>query len=127
LAFGIIAIRSEISSWYRIQEMFRFGSFHMYGIIGSAVLTGMISLWIIRRLGLKDKEGRTLRVEGRDPGWRRYLYGGILFGLGWGLVGACPGPIYALIGSGFLSVAVVLLGALLGTFAYGLLYRRLPH
>jgi uncharacterized membrane protein YedE/YeeE len=127
VAFGIIAIRSEISSWYRIQEMFRFGSFHMYGIIGSAVLTGMVSLWLIRRLGLKDGQGRLLGVEGYGPGWRRYIYGGAIFGLGWGLVGACPGPIYALIGSGFLSVAVVLLGALLGTFTYGLLQRRLPH
>lgn len=127
VAFGIVAIRSEISSWYRIQEMFRFGSFHMYGVIGSAVLTGMISLWLIRRLGLKDKQGRPLEVVGYGPGWRRYIYGGTLFGLGWGLVGACPGPIYALIGSGFLSVAVVLLGALLGTFTYGLLHRRLPH
>lgn len=127
VAFGVIAIRSEISSWYRIQEMFRFGSFHMYGVIGSAVLTGMVSLWIIRRLSLKDKQGRALGVAGYEPGWRRYIYGGVVFGLGWGLVGACPGPIYALIGSGFLSVAVVLLGALLGTFTYGLLRKRLPH
>lgn len=125
--FGIVAIRSEIASWYRIYEMFRFESFHMYGVIGSAIAVGALSLWVIRRLGLKDAEGKPLSVRPADPGRYRYIYGGIVFGLGWGLVGACPGPIYALLGSGFVNILFVFAGALLGTYVYGLVQRKLPH
>ncbi|MCS7194646.1 MAG: YeeE/YedE thiosulfate transporter family protein [Meiothermus sp.] len=117
--FGFLAIRSEIASWYRIYEMFRFESFHMYGIIGSAVLTGALCLRLLRRWGLEMRPS--------EPGRYRYLLGGLVFGLGWGLVGACPGPIYALLGSGVAGAGVVFLGALLGTYAYGWLQRRLPH
>ncbi|WP_027882773.1 DUF6691 family protein [Meiothermus rufus] len=125
--FGFVAIRSEIASWYRIYEMFRFESFHMYGVIGSAVLTGALSLLLLRRLGLRSTDGEPLAVRPAEPGRYRYLLGGLVFGLGWGLVGACPGPIYALLGSGHAGALVILLGALLGTYAYGLVQRRLPH
>ncbi|WP_233498283.1 DUF6691 family protein [Meiothermus sp. QL-1] len=119
VAFGFVAVRSEIVSWYRIYEMFHFASFHMYGVIGSAVLTGALSLWVLRRWGY------SLRPP--EPGRYRYALGGLAFGLGWGLVGACPGPIYALLGSGVAGALVVFLGALLGTYLYGLLQRWLPH
>ncbi len=125
--FGIVAIRSEIASWYRIYEMFRLESFHMYGIMGSAVLTAALSLWLLRRLGVKSPTGQALFVRPPDPGRSRYLLGGLVFGLGWGLVGACPGPIYALLGSGFAGALAILLGALLGTYVYGLVQPRLPH
>jgi len=127
--FGLVAIRSEIASWYRIYEMFRFESFHMYGVIGSAVLTALLSLWLLQRLGIRSRNGEPLRVRPADPGPYRYRYvlGGVVFGLGWGLVGACPGPIYALLGSGYAGAAVILLGALLGTYVYGLVQQRLPH
>jgi uncharacterized membrane protein YedE/YeeE len=125
--FGLVAIRSEIASWYRIYEMFRFESFHMYGVIGSAVLTALLSLWLLRRLGVKSREGEPLHVRPPDPGRYRYVLGGVVFGLGWGLVGACPGPIYALLGSGYAGAGVILLGALLGTYVYGRVQQRLPH
>jgi uncharacterized membrane protein YedE/YeeE len=125
--FGFVALRSEIASWYRIYEMFRFESFHMYGVIGSAVLTAALSLWLLGRLGIQSSDGEPLRVRPPDPGRYRYLLGGAVFGLGWGLVGACPGPIYALLGSGFVGALVILLGALLGTYVYGMVQRKLPH
>lgn len=124
--FGLVAIRSEIASWYRIYEMFRFESFHMYGVIGSAVVTAALSLALLRKLGI-TRDSQPLHVRPADPGRYRYLLGGAVFGLGWGLVGACPGPIYALLGSGYAGAAVILLGALLGTYAYGVLQRHLPH
>lgn len=127
IVFGFIAIKSEISSWYRIYEMFRFESFHMYGVIGSAVVVGALSLLLLRRLGLKSLTGEELSVKPKESGRYRYILGGVVFGLGWGLVGACPGPIYALMGSGFAGAIVIFLGALLGTYMYGLLQRRLPH
>lgn len=127
IAFGIVAIKSEISSWYRIYEMFRFESFHMYGVIGSAVVVGALSLLIMRRFGIKSLNGEEVSVQPRETGRYRYILGGTVFGLGWGLVGACPGPIYALMGSGFAGAVVIFLGALLGTYVYGLVQRRLPH
>lgn len=125
--FGVVAIRPEIASWYRIYEMFRFESFHMYGVIGSAVLTAALSLWLLRRLGVRSLEGEPLSVRPPDPGRYRYILGGVVFGLGWGLVGACPGPIYALLGSGYAGALLILLGALLGTYVYGVVQSRLPH
>ncbi|MGH7539580.1 MAG: DUF6691 family protein [Gemmatimonadota bacterium] len=129
LAFGIVLVKSEVVSWFRIQEMFRFQSFHMYGIIGSAILVGMLSLALIRRFGIRDVEGREVRVSPKE--WRgrntRYWLGGTLFGLGWALTGACPGPIYALIGTGATVFLAVLFSALLGTWVYAALRPRLPH
>ena len=125
--FGVILTKAEVLSWYRIYEMFRFESFHMYGIIGSAVVLGIIFIQIIIRIGLKSKDGNEIIVEEKEKGWKRYIIGGIIFGLGWALVGACPGPIFILIGAGFYPFLVVLAGALLGTFCYGLLKDKLPH
>jgi uncharacterized protein len=125
--FGIVLTKSEAVSWYRIYEMFQFQSFHMYGIIGVAVVTGIIGIQIIKRKNIKDIEGLPIMIVEKERGNARYWIGGTLFGLGWGLVGACPGPIFILLGAGFLPVVLVLIGALLGTFLYGLLKDRLPH
>jgi len=125
--FGFIAIRSEIIAWYRIQEMFRFDAFHMYGVIGSAVLVAFVSLRVMRAVGATALDGSRIDYPVKEPGVSRYLLGGTAFGLGWGLVGACPGPILALIGAGMPAFLVVLFGALLGTLTYGALRRFLPH
>jgi uncharacterized membrane protein YedE/YeeE len=125
--FGIVLTKSEAVSWYRIYEMFQFESFHMYGIIMVAVLTGVIGIQIIKKYKLKDYSGTPIHIADKEPGTVRYLLGGIIFGLGWALVGSCPGPIFILIGAGFTSVILVLLGALLGTFLYGILKEKLPH
>lgn len=125
--FGIVLTKSEAVSWYRIYEMFQFQSFHMYGIIGVAVFTGIIGIQIIKRYHIKDIQGKPIVIADKEKGSFRYWVGGLFFGLGWALVGACPGPIFILIGAGFWSVAVILLGAMLGTFIYGLLKDKLPH
>ncbi|WP_026706532.1 DUF6691 family protein [Flavobacterium soli] len=125
--FGIVLTKSEAVSWYRIYEMFQFQSFHMYGIIGVAVFTGIIGIQIIKRKNIKDIEGNPIIIADKEKGSFRYWVGGLFFGLGWALVGACPGPIFILIGAGFWSVAVILLGAMIGTFIYGLLKDKLPH
>lgn len=126
--FGFILIRAEVISWFRIQEMFRFQDFHMYGIIGSAIMVGMISIMIIKKFKLKDIHGRPIVIEPKDPNQMyRYSIGGLLFGFGWALTGACPGPIFALIGSGISVFIVVLLSAIAGTLTYGLVQNRLPH
>lgn len=125
--FGIVMSKSEAISWYRIQEMFRFQSFHMYGIIGSALVFGIVLIQIIKRFGLKSVEGSAINLAPKDFSVPRYLFGGIFFGLGWALTGACPGPIFVLIGQGYLAFLVVLASAVLGTFVYGLLRERLPH
>lgn len=127
IVFGIIMYKSEAASWFRIFEMFNFQSFHMYGIIGSALFLGVIGVQLIKRKNIKSFSGREIHFAPKDKGFSRYMYGGIIFGLGWALAGACPGPIYVLIGAGFAPVLVVLLGALLGTFIYGLLQKKLPH
>jgi uncharacterized membrane protein YedE/YeeE len=126
---GIVFTKSEVISWFRIQEMFRFQSFHMYGIIGSAVAVGAISVALMKRLGLRSVGGESIRIEGKPTAGRNYRYwiGGSLFGLGWGLLGACPGPIYALIGNGVSVAILALFGALAGAWMYGLLAPRLPH
>ena len=125
--FGIVLTKSEAVSWYRIFEMFRFESFHMYGIIGVAFFTGLLSVQFFKRTGTKDIDGKTISIPDKENGSFRYWIGGLLFGLGWALVGSCPGPIFILIGAGFFPVVIVLLGALLGTFFYGLVKDKLPH
>lgn len=128
IAFGIILVKSEAVSWFRIQEMFRFGSFHMYGILGSAVLVAGLSVALIRRIGLRDPSGRPARVEPKGSGrTKSRLLGGLVFGCGWGLLGACPGPIYALIGTGVTVLIVALASAVLGAWSYSHLRTRLPH
>jgi|SRR5690625_175234 len=125
--FGIIMYKSEAASWFRIYEMFQFGSFHMYGIIGSAVIIGVIGVQLIKRKDLKAVGNQPVQLNPKDRTIVRYLVGGIIFGLGWALGGACPGPMFVLFGAGFSSLLVVIAGAILGTFLYGVLRRKLPH
>ncbi len=125
--FGIVMFKSEAASWFRIYEMFRFESFHMYGIIGSALVLGVIGIQIIKRGNFKPLGGGEMSLAPKDMGITRYLVGGTIFGLGWALSGACPGPMYVLLGAGFPAILLVIGGALLGTFVYGLLRSRLPH
>lgn len=125
--FGIVLVKSEAVSWYRIYEMFRFEAFHMYGIIGSAVVTGIVLLFIAKKLNLKNTEGTPMRVPPKNKGLIRYIAGGTMFGLGWALCGACPGPMYILVGTGVFSMLIVILAAIFGTFVYGLLKAKLPH
>ncbi len=125
--FGIIMFKSEAASWFRIYEMFHFASFHMYGIFASAVVLGIIGIQIIKRKNIEPLDGSKMSLEPKNKSVARYLLGGIIFGLGWALAGVCPGPIYVLIGAGFISILVVILGALTGTFLYGLLKENLPH
>jgi uncharacterized protein len=125
--FGIVLTKSEAVSWYRIYEMFQFQSFHMYGIIMVAVLTGFLGIQLIKKFNIKDYSGEPICIEDKEPSTLRYLIGGLIFGLGWALVGSCPGPIFILIGAGFTTVIFVLIGALLGTFLYGVLQDKLPH
>ena len=125
--FGIIMIKSEAASWYRIQEMFRFQSFHMYGIIGTAVILGVLSVAIIKKFQLKDNSGKPMVFEEKENGWKQYLFGGTIFGFGWALTGACPGPMFVTIGYGYLVMIFVVISALLGTFCYGLIKDKLPH
>lgn len=127
IIFGIVMYKSEAASWFRIYEMFQFGSFHMYGIMGSAVVIGMIGVQWLKKKNVKALDGTSLSLTPKDKGVKRYLFGGIIFGLGWGLVGACPGPMYTLVGAGFVSIFLILLGAIIGTFFYGLLKGKLPH
>ncbi len=126
LLFGIAFVKAEIISWYRIQEMFRLHSFHMYGVIGTAVAVGMLSIWIIKKFKIKTLQGETVVFHDKQFHWGNVI-GGILFGLGWAITGACPGPLFAQIGSGFLAVIVTLLSAIAGTWVYGLVHEKLPH
>lgn len=125
--FGIVLTKCEAVSWYRIYEMFYFQSFHMYGIIGVAVATGTIGIQIIKKYQLKNIENEPITIPEKEKGAFRYWIGGLFFGLGWALVGCCPGPIFILIGAGFWPAILVLLGALLGTFIYGVFKDNLPH
>jgi uncharacterized membrane protein YedE/YeeE len=126
--FGVVLIKSEVVSWFRIYEMFRFQSVHMYAIIGSAVVTAGVSLQIITRLRLRSRDGDAIVIPPKEMGrGTRYWLGGIIFGLGWGIIGACPGPLLALIGGGVSVLWVALLGALAGTWMYGAMRDRLPH
>ena len=126
LIFGVILTKSEVISWYRIYEMFRFESFHMYGVIGSAVILGIIAIQLINRFKMKDVDGNPIVIQPKAKNKWAPLLGGTIFGCGWAMTGACPGPIYILIGNGFLMFIVVLLSAILGTFVYGLLDGKLP-
>jgi uncharacterized membrane protein YedE/YeeE len=126
--FGITLFKSEAASWFRIYEMFQFQSFHMYGIIGSALLFGMLFTFLLKRSNAKSLlDGKPLVIPDKDKSWKRYLYGGTLFGIGWALTGACPGPLFVLLGAGFIPVLVVIAAALIGTYAYGALRSKLPH
>lgn len=124
--FGIILVKAEIISWFRIQEMFRLQSFHMYGVIGSAVVVGIISVWIIKQLKVKTIDGESIEFSNKSFN-KGQIYGGLLFGIGWAITGACPGPIFAQIGTGASVVIVTLISAIAGTWTYGLLRNKLPH
>ncbi len=126
LLFGIILVKSEVISWYRIQEMFRLQSFHMFGTIGSAVLTGIISIWLIKKFNVKTFGGDKIYLPSKTFN-KGQIYGGLLFGFGWAITGACPGPLFAQIGSGFGVVIVTLISAIAGTWLYGLFKEKLPH
>jgi uncharacterized protein len=126
ILFGIVFVKAEIISWFRIQEMFRLDSFHMYGVIGSAIVVGMLSIQLIRRFNIKTLSGETVHIMPKTFN-KGQIYGGFIFGLGWALTGACPGPLFAQIGSGYLVVIITLLSAIAGTWTYGALRARLPH
>jgi len=127
IIFGIVLVKSEAVSWYRIYEMFKFQSFHMYGIIGTAIATGILLLLVSKRLNVKNIEGKLLSVPKKDKSFLRYVIGGILFGLGWALSGACPGPMYILVGTGAFSMLIVIAAAMFGTYIYGIIKDKLPH
>lgn len=126
--FGAVLLEAEVISWFRVQEMFRFQAFHMYGIIASAVLVAGVSLEVLRRMQLRDREGAAIALPPKTMGTGiRYLAGGSMFGVGWALTGACPGPLVALVGAGVPVMLVAIASALAGTWTYGLLRPRLPH
>ena len=126
IIFGIVFVKAEIVSWFRIQEMFRLQSFHMYGIIGSAIAVGMISVWLIKKNKIKTIYGEPIVISEKKFN-KGQVYGGLIFGLGWAVTGACPGPLFAQIGTGATVIAVTLLSAIAGTWVYGLLREKLPH
>ncbi|HHJ49496.1 MAG TPA: YeeE/YedE family protein [Phaeodactylibacter sp.] len=125
--FGMTLYKSEAVSWFRIFEMFHFQSFHMYGIIFSAVAFGIVGEQLIKRLHLHNIKGQELNVPPKAPQYKRYIFGGIIFGLGWAMAGVCPGPMFILLGAGYTVLVVFLASAMLGTFVYGLLRNKLPH
>ncbi|MER3376100.1 MAG: YeeE/YedE thiosulfate transporter family protein [Allomuricauda sp.] len=124
---GVVLYKSEAASWFRIYEMFQFDSFHMYGIIGSALAVGIVLVYWIKKSKVKSFSGETITILDKEKSIARYILGGTLFGLGWALAGACPGPIYILVGAGYWPIVIVLVGALMGAFAYGVLRSKLPH
>ena len=126
MIFGLVFIKAEIVSWYRIQEMFLFDSFHMYGVIGSAVLTGMLSVFIIKKLGLKTIYGEKAVLKDKVFN-KGQIFGGLIFGLGWAITGACPGPMYAQIGAGYYAIGVTVLSAIAGVWVYGRFREKIPH
>lgn len=125
--FGILMYKSEASSWFRIYEMFNFQSFHMFGLMGTALATGLILVQIIKRKNVKDIDNKAIVIPDKEKSFTRYAVGGMIFGLGWALAGACPGPIFVLTGAGYLPMIVVLASAVAGTWIYGLLKDKLPH
>lgn len=126
ILFGIILVKAEVISWFRIQEMFHLQSFHMYGVIGSAVVVGIISVFLIKKFKLKSLDGEAIKLEPKKFN-KGQIYGGLTFGLGWALTGACPGPLFAQIGTGALVIIVTLLSAIAGTWVYGRFRDKLPH
>lgn len=126
LIFGVVLVKAEVISWFRIQEMFRLQSFHMYGVIGTAVAVGIISVWLIKKFNLKTIHGETIQFHPKKFN-KGQIIGGLIFGLGWALTGACPGPLFAQIGTGALVVSVVLASAVAGTWVYGYIREKLPH
>lgn len=127
IVFGIVMAKSEAFSWYRIQEMFRFQAFHMYGIIGTAVVLGVIDVALIKKFGIRDFAGNPIVFHPKDKSYPRYLLGGTIFGLGWALSGACPGPMVVNIGYGYITFVIVFAFALFGTFFYAVIKDKLPH
>jgi len=125
--FGITMYKAETASWFRIVEMFQFQSFHMYGFIGAALIIGIIGTRLLKRQKVKDVEGRPIVMHPKEKSVSRYLFGGIAFGLGWALIGACPGPVFVLLGAGTYSMLIVIASALTGTWLYGILRNKLPH
>jgi len=125
--FGVILSKGEIISWYRIYEMFWFESFHMYGVIGSAVVIGILGVQLIKRYDAKSIEGQVIEILPKKKSIYRYLIGGTIFGLGWAMTGACPGPMFILLGKGIYAIFIVIIGAIFGTFMYGILSKYLPH
>ena len=126
IVFGIVFVKAEIISWFRIQEMFKLQSFHMYGVIGTAVTVGIISVAIIKKAKLKSIEKEEISITPKTFN-KGTIIGSLLFGFGWAMTGACPGPLFAHIGAGFTSVAITLTSAILGTWVYGFFKERLPH
>ncbi len=126
MIFGIIFVKAEIISWFRIQEMFRLQAFHMYGVIGSAVVVGAISVWVIKKFGIKTTYGENIQFNDKIFN-KGQIYGGLIFGFGWAITGACPGPLFAQIGTGFTVIIVTLLSAIAGTWTYGKFRDQLPH
>lgn len=126
ILFGIVFVKAEVISWFRIQEMFRFQSFHMYGIIGSAVTVGMISVFFIKKFNIKTIYGEPIKISPKTFN-KGQIYGGLIFGFGWAMTGACPGPLFAQIGTGATVIAITLLSAIAGTWVYGKLRDKLPH
>lgn len=128
MAFGFVMIKSEAASWYRIMEMFHFQAFHMFGIMMSAIATGLTGVLLLKRYGrLLTLDGEEIVIPSKEAGRYNYLFGGLIFGLGWGVIGLCPGPIFSLVGMGSIGALAALAGALHGTWLYGLIKNRLPH
>lgn len=127
IMFGIVMAKSEAISWFRIQEMFRFQSFHMFGIIMTAVALGLVSVYLIKKFELKDQNRNPIIFYKKEMSWRKYLIGGTIFGMGWALTGACPGPIFVNIGYGYMGMIIVAIAALAGTYLYGIFKNKLPH
>ncbi|MDB4297809.1 YeeE/YedE family protein [Flavobacteriaceae bacterium] len=127
MVFGITMYKSEAASWFRIFEMFNFQAFHMYGIIGTALAFGVLVTQSIKKFNIKNFHGNPIKINSKDKSVKRYLIGGIFFGLGWALAGACPGPMFTLVGAGFYSILIVIASAMLGTYIYGKLKHKLPH
>ncbi len=126
ILFGIVFVKAEVISWFRIQEMFRLQSFHMFGIIGSAVAVGMLSVFLIKKFGIKTIYGEPIVIHPKEFN-KGQIYGGLLFGFGWAITGACPGPLFAQIGTGATAILITLLSAIAGTWVYGYFRDKLPH
>ncbi|WP_378186848.1 DUF6691 family protein [Aquimarina sp. W85] len=127
ILFGITMFKSEAASWFRIYEMFKFDAFHMYGIIGSALIIGIIVVQAIKSFKIKSFYGEKIQFTPKAKSFSRYMFGGIIFGLGWALAGACPGPMFTLVGAGYVPILIVIVASIVGTFLYGILKDKLPH